>query len=110
MTIQEQIHEIAKYMCNVCDFKCDSFLSGEFCVVAMENAEAIYNKVEEEINQLKTECTLLDDELRNARQETINVLNELKTKLFTIFGKTICSDLDTEDITDIIDELLEEQK
>ena len=110
MTKQEQIHEIAKYMCNVCDFKCDSFLSGEFCVVAMENAEAIYNKVEEEINQLKTECTLLDDELRNARQETINVLNELKTKLFTIFGKTICSDLDTEDITDIIDELLEEQK
>lgn len=25
------------------------------------------------------------------------------------YGKTICSDLDTEDITDIIDELLEEQ-
>lgn len=63
-----------------------------------------------EIKQLKTECALLDDELRIARQETINVLNELKTKLFTIFGKTICSDLDTEDITDIIDELLEEQK
>lgn len=35
-----------------------------------------------EINQLKTECTLLDDELRIARQETINVLNELKTKAF----------------------------
>lgn len=78
MTKQEQINEIAKYMCNVCDFKCDSFLSGEFCAAVMENAEAIYNKVEEEINQLKTECTLLDDELRNARQETINVLNKLK--------------------------------
>lgn len=61
-----------------------------------------------ENKQLKTECALLDDELRIARQETINVLNELKTKLFTIFGKTICSDLDTEDITDIIDELLKE--
>lgn len=34
--------------------------------------------------------------------------DEVKAKLFTIFGKTICSDLDTEDITDIIDELLKE--
>mgnify|MGYP003540753437 CR=1 FL=1 len=65
-------------------------------------------KLKAENKQLKTECALLDDELRIARQETIDVLNELKTKLFTIFGKTICSDLDTEDITDIIDELLEE--
>lgn len=32
----------------------------------------------------------------------------LKEKLFSVFGKTICSDLDTEDITDIIDELLKE--
>ena len=37
---------------------------------------------DEEIKQLKTECTLLDDELRNARQETINVLNELKAKSY----------------------------
>ena len=34
--------------------------------------------------------------------------DEIKAKLNAIFGKTICSDLDTEDITDIIDELLEE--
>lgn len=34
--------------------------------------------------------------------------DEVKAKLLAIFGKTICSDLDTEDITDIIDELLEE--
>ena len=33
---------------------------------------------------------------------------KIKAKLFAIFGKTICSDLDTEDITDIIDELLKE--
>lgn len=32
--------------------------------------------------------------------------DEVKAKLLAIFGKTICSDLDTEDITDIIDELL----
>ena len=38
-------------------------------------------KQEQEINQVKTECTLLDDELRNARQETINVLNKVKEKL-----------------------------
>ena len=35
-----------------------------------------------ENKQLKTECALLDDELRIARQETINVLNELKTKSY----------------------------
>ena len=34
--------------------------------------------------------------------------DEIKAKLNAIFGKTICSDLDTEDITDIIDELLKE--
>lgn len=34
--------------------------------------------------------------------------DEIKVKLIAIFGKTICSDLDTEDITDIIDELLKE--
>lgn len=33
---------------------------------------------------------------------------KIKAKLNAIFGKTICSDLDTEDITDIIDELLKE--
>ena len=38
-------------------------------------------KQEQEINQLKTECTLLDDELRNAWQETINVWHKVKEKL-----------------------------
>ena len=33
---------------------------------------------------------------------------KLKAKFFAIYGKTICSDLDIEDITDIIDELLKE--
>lgn len=35
-----------------------------------------------ENRQLKTECALLDDELRIARQETIDVLNKLKEKAF----------------------------
>lgn len=34
--------------------------------------------------------------------------DKVKAKLFAIFGKTICSDLDAEDITDKIDELLKE--
>ena len=34
-----------------------------------------------EIKRLKTECALLDDELRIARQETIDVLNKVKEKL-----------------------------
>lgn len=33
---------------------------------------------------------------------------KLKKKLFSVFGKTICSDFDTEDITIFIDELLKE--
>lgn len=33
-----------------------------------------------ENKQLKTECALLDDELRIARQETIDVLNKVKER------------------------------
>ena len=106
MTKQEQIEEMAKIvdeMYNVYTTTADDIAEGLY--------NAGYRKIDDlkaENKQLKTECALLDDELRIARQDTINVLNELKTKLFTIFGKTICSDLDTEDITDIIDELLKE--
>ena len=109
MTKQEQINEIAKYMCNVCDFKCDSFLSGEFCAAVMENAEAIYNKVEEENKQLKTECTLLDDELRNARQETINVLNKLKSKCHNYYPSIdhYCCSVKAVNLSDI-DEFIKE--
>lgn len=35
-----------------------------------------------ENEQLKTECALLDDELRIARQDTIDILNKLKTKSY----------------------------
>ena len=93
MTRQKQIEEVAKYICNVCDFKCDWFQSGmkedSICTTAQETAKAIYNAVSNEIDdlkaenkQLKTECALLDDELRIARQNTIDVLNKLKTKAF----------------------------
>lgn len=39
-----------------------------------------------ENKQLKTECALLDDELRIARQDTIDVLNKLKEKIFHCLG------------------------
>ena len=92
MTKQEQIEEIAKYVCNVCDFKCDWFQSGmkedSICTTAQETAEALYNAgyrkiddFEAENKRLKTECALLDDELRIARQDTIDALNKVKEKL-----------------------------
>lgn len=39
-----------------------------------------------ENRQLKTECALLDDELRIARQDTIDILNKLKEKIFHCLG------------------------
>ena len=80
MTKQEQIEEMAKIvdeMYNVYTTTADDIADGLY--------NAGYRKVDDlkaENKQLKTECTLLDDELRIARQETINVFNELKTKAF----------------------------
>ena len=48
----------------------------------IEEMAKIIDDLKAENKQLKTECTLLDDELCIARQDTINVLNELKTKAF----------------------------
>ena len=42
------------------------------------DARELIIEQEKDIKQLKTECALLDDELRIARQDTIDVLNELK--------------------------------
>lgn len=61
-----------------------------------------------ENRQLKTECALLDDELRIARQNTIDVLNELKEK----YGFYSCYSwhCDTKLLSEIIDELLKEHE
>lgn len=122
MTKQEQIYEMAKYVCNVCDFKCDWFQSGmkedSICTTAQETAKAIYNAVSNEIDtlkaenkQLKTECALLDDELRIARQEAINVLNELKSKCHNYYPSIdhyCCSvkAVSLSDINELIKEVL----
>ena len=80
MTKQEQIEEMAKIvdeMYNVYTTTADDIADGLY--------NAGYRKIDDlkaEIKRLKTECAVVDDELRIARQETINVLNELKTKAF----------------------------
>lgn len=80
MTKQEQIEEMAKIvdeMYNVYTTTADDIAEGLY--------NAGYRKIDDlkaENKQLKTECALLDDELRIARQDTIDVLNELKTKAF----------------------------
>lgn len=84
MNKQEQIEEMAKIvdeMYNVYTTTADDIADGLY--------NAGYRKIDDlkaENKQLKTECALLDDELRNARQETINVLNELKEKIVERMG------------------------
>lgn len=78
--------ELKKWLkrCGSTDSLCDGcpFGTYELCFDEIKLAAlALIKKQEKEIKQLKTECTLLDDELRNARQETINVLNKLKEKI-----------------------------
>lgn len=65
-------------LCTGCPFGAYELCFDEIKLAAL----ALIKKQEKEINQFKTECTLLGDELRNARQETINVLNELKAKSY----------------------------
>ena len=52
-------------LCTGCPFGAHDLCFDEIKLAAL----ALIKKQEKEINQLKTECTLLDDELRNARQE-----------------------------------------
>ena len=92
-------------------------------VYAMGKGYGDVSEYEAEIERLKEKC----EELRNEKWDAQDDLDcycdemstrinqavkefagKIKAKLNAIFGKTICSDLDTEDITDIIDELIEE--
>ena len=67
-----------------------------------------------ENKQLKTECALLDDELRIARQDTVNVLNELKGNIKnaiaidTFYNSQGGGYYLAEDVISNIDELLKE--
>ena len=64
--------------------------------------ESQFDEAKEQIRQLKN--------LQSWQQAEKEFADKIKAKLNAIYGKTICSDLDTEDITDIIDELLKEYK
>ena len=56
------------------------------------------------VKEMNAMCDI-DDQRKQAVKE---FAGKIKAKLNAIFGKTICSDLDTEDITDIIDEFIKE--
>ena len=95
-------------LCTGCPFGAHELCFDEIKLAAL----ALIKKQEKEINQLKTECTLLDDELRNARQETINVLNELKgnikTAIDTYYNSQGGGYYLAEDVIDDVDELIKE--
>lgn len=74
---------------------------------AWERLKSDYREIGElksENKQLKTECALLDDELRIARQDTIDVLNKLKTKSYV---NDYCREVvEVEKIDELIKELI----
>lgn len=99
MTKQEQIEEMAKIvdeMYNVYTTTADDIAEGLY--------NAGYRKIDDlkaENKQLKTECALLDDELRIARQDTIDVLNKVKERAVGLAA------IETYHICNLIDEMIE---
>lgn len=108
---KDEIEKGCKLCASASDYSnCNDCPAYANCVSA-----AAYNLIieqEKEINQLKTECTLLDDELRNARQETINVLNKLKgnikNAIDTYYNSQGGSYYSSEDVINDIDKLIKE--
>lgn len=62
----------------------------------------------EEIERLEKAISDQNEQCWNCNKSVKYFAEKLKAKLFSIFGKTICSDFDTEDITLFIDEVLAE--
>ena len=129
MTKQEQIEEMAKIvdeMYNVYTTTADDIAEGLYNVGYRKIKEKD-ETLEKQIKHLNTIVENLDELLGKGINDYIMGIDgveglkdmwersavrefaeKVKEKLFSVFGKTICSDLDTEDITDIIDELLKE--
>lgn len=117
MTGKELNTELDEEECDIVD----DYTIG-FATYLMQKRRDEVDKMQAEIERLKEEnaCLLKACEekftfntTQNKKYSIFNSVrkefaDEVKAKLFAIFGKTICSDLDTEDITDIIDELLKE--
>lgn len=95
-------------LCDGCPFETHNLCFDEIKLAAL----ALIKKQEKEIKQLKTECTLLDGELRNARQETINVLNALKENIKgaidTYYNKDGGGYYLAEDVINDIDDFIKE--
>ena len=129
MTKQEQIEEMAKIvdeMYNVYTTTADDIAYGLYNA-GYRKIKGKNETLEEQIKHLNTIVERLDELLGKGINDYIMGIDgvegikdmwersavrefaeKIKSKLFAIFGKTMCSDLDTEDITDIIDELLKE--
>ena len=129
MTKQEQIEEMAKIvdeMYNVYTTQADDIAEGLYNV-GFRKIKEKDETLERQIKHLNTIVERLDELLGKGINDYIMGIDgvegikdmwersavrefaeKIKSKLFAIFGKTMCSDLDTEDITDIIDELLKE--
>ena len=84
----------------------------ESCLDDKVNLKNEIKRLEKENKQLKTECALLDDELRIARQDTINVLNELKgnikNAIDTYYNSQGGGYYLAEDVINDIDNMIEE--
>ena len=129
MTKQEQIEEMVKIvdeMYNVYTTQADDIAEGLYNV-GFRKIKEKDETLERQIKHLNTIVERLDELLGKGINDYIMGIDgvegikdmwersavrefaeKIKSKLFAIFGKTMCSDLDTEDITDIIDELLKE--
>ena len=112
-TIVERLDEFEK--CRKClawsGTDCTRNPYTEGCLDDKVNLKNEIKRLEKENEQLKAklEARLTCNFVKTAQTHAVqDFADKLKEKLFSVFGKTICSDLDTEDITDIIDELLKE--
>ena len=113
--------ETAEAIYNAGHCKVDDYTIG-FATYLMQKRRDEVGRLQSEIKRLKKENAYLlkaceekftFNTTQNKKYSVFNTVrkvfaDEVKAKLLDIFGKTICSDLDTEDITDIIDELLKE--
>ena len=82
-TIVERLDEFEK--CRKCPAwsgtDCTRNPYTEGCLDDKVNLKNEIKRLEKENRQLKTECALLDNELRIARQDTVDVLNRVKEKM-----------------------------
>lgn len=124
-----RFEKVATAISNSCDKHGFDLKEAEIDLIALDLLEAgvvnnttTIDDLKAENKQLKTECALLDDELRVARQDTIDVLNKVKDYVNQLacdeYGDSACDtnyitiDIDKyeQDIDEMIEELTKCQK